>query len=62
MIKEKWDRSHGMCRVEVKSQDSDIHLGPVFHDGLEDTGGMRYCIHSEWLQFIPKRKSKTVGI
>lgn len=52
-ILERSDYAHGMVRVEVRSQDSDIHLGHVFEDGPLDKGGLRYCINSASLRFIP---------
>lgn len=53
-ILEKTDLSHGMRRVEVRSQTADSHLGHVFSDGPRETGGLRYCINSASLRFIPK--------
>lgn len=47
------DQSHGMERTEVKSPEADSHLGHVFTDGPLDKGGLRYCINSASLQFIP---------
>lgn len=52
-LKEKIDKSHGMVRNEVRSKNSDIHLGHVFTDGPKDKGGLRYCINGARLEFIP---------
>lgn len=52
-IKEEMDVSHRMVRTEVRSKQADSHLGHVFEDGPVDKGGLRYCINSAALRFIP---------
>lgn len=50
---EKKDISHFMVRTEVRSRSADSHLGHLFTDGPSDKGGLRYCINSASLRFIP---------
>jgi methionine-R-sulfoxide reductase len=60
-VVEKTDRSFGVERTEVVSKSSDAHLGHVFEDGPADAGGMRFCINSASLRFIPVDKLKEEG-
>ncbi|MFG6656671.1 peptide-methionine (R)-S-oxide reductase MsrB [Scandinavium sp. M-37] len=55
------DRSHGMIRTEVRSRHADSHLGHVFPDGPKDKGGLRYCINSASLRFIPVNRLAQEG-
>jgi peptide-methionine (R)-S-oxide reductase len=53
-VVEKRDFSHFMIRTEVRSAHGDSHLGHVFPDGPQEAGGLRYCINSASLRFIPR--------
>ena len=52
-LQELQDESHGLRRVEVRSTHGDSHLGHVFTDGPKESGGLRYCINSASLRFVP---------
>ena len=60
-VVEKRDLSHFMIRTEVRSAHADSHLGHVFPDGPKDAGGLRYCINSASLRFIPRDELQKEG-
>ena len=60
-VTEKLDLSHGRIRTEVRNEHDSSHLGHVFNDGPQELGGLRYCINSAAVRFIPKDKLKEEG-
>ena len=60
-VAELRDATHGMIRTEVRSTHGDSHLGHVFEDGPSDRGGLRYCINSASLRFVPLEQMEAEG-
>ena len=60
-VKQLSDKTHGMERIEARSKTGDAHLGHVFNDGPKELGGLRYCINSAAIRFVPKEKMAEAG-
>ncbi len=61
VLLEKTDTTHGMHRTEVRSRLGDAHMGHVFTDGPKEMGGLRYCINSAAVCFVPVEEMEKEG-
>lgn len=61
VVTEHVDNTLSRTRTEIRSSEADSHLGHVFEDGIEEFGGLRYCINSAALKFIPLDEMEEAG-